>query len=113
MILSFIPLYSLSWLITEPIKALEIKTSKLFNFDFANNTTLSCFFFFFSIIDLYFLIAEFITQIFNATAEILIPAGIANIDAKAEIETHPESVQNRTKRFVLFIYEFISIYFFN
>ena len=38
------------------VKALEIKTSMPFNLDFANNTILSCFFFFFLIIDLYFLI---------------------------------------------------------
>ena len=40
-----------SWLITESIKTLEIKTSMLFNLDFANNTILSCFFFFFLITD--------------------------------------------------------------
>ena len=42
---------NLSWLIFEFIKALEIKISILFNLDFANNTILSCFFFFL-IIDL-------------------------------------------------------------
>ena len=60
LISSFISLYSFntkfiktnsSWLITDSIKALEIKTSMLFNLDFANNTILSCFFFFFLIID--------------------------------------------------------------
>ena len=30
----------------ELIKALEVKTSVLFNLDFANNTILSCFFYF-------------------------------------------------------------------
>ena len=40
----------------ESIKALKIKTSVLFNLDFANNTILSCFFLFFLIIELYFLI---------------------------------------------------------
>ena len=34
----------------------------LFNFDFANNTIISCFFFFFLIIGLYFSIAAVITQ---------------------------------------------------
>ena len=38
----------------ESIKTLEIKTSKLFDVDFANNTILSSFFFSFLIIDLYF-----------------------------------------------------------
>ena len=45
------------------IKALEIKTPTLFNLDFANNTILSCFFFFFLIIDLYTLVPAAITQI--------------------------------------------------
>ena len=39
-------------LIFEPIKALEIKTSILFNLDFANDIILSCFFLFFLFIDL-------------------------------------------------------------
>ena len=47
------------------IKALEIHTSTLFNFDFADNTILLCFFFLFLIIDLYFLIPSVIAQIFN------------------------------------------------
>ena len=54
------------------IKALEIKTSILFNLDFANSTILSCFFFFFLIIDLYFLIPVVIAQIFNPIAEFVI-----------------------------------------
>ena len=44
----------------------------LFNLDFANNNTLSCFFWFFLIADLYFLIPEVITQIFNQIAETVI-----------------------------------------
>ena len=68
------------------IKALEIKTSVLFNLNFANNTVLSCFFFFFLIIDLYFVIAAVIAQIFNPTAEIVIPTGIPTKEAKAEME---------------------------
>ena len=43
-----------SWLITELIKALEIKTFTPFSLDFVNNTNLSCFFFSFLIINLYF-----------------------------------------------------------
>ena len=46
------------------MKALEIKTSMLFNLDFANNSVLSSFFFFFLIIDLYFLIPATTAQIF-------------------------------------------------
>ena len=53
------------------MKALEIKTSMLFNLDFANNTILSCFLFFFLIIDLYLLIPAGIALIFNSIAEFL------------------------------------------
>ena len=51
-----------SWLITESIKTLEYKTSVLFNLDFANNTTLLEFLFYF--IDFYLLIAVVIAQEF-------------------------------------------------
>ena len=60
----------------------------LFNLDLTDNTILS-FFFFFLIIDLYFLIPAVITQNFNSIVELLIPTGIPNKEAKAEIETHP------------------------
>ena len=45
----------------------------LFNLDFANKTILSCLFFFFLIIDLFFLIAAVNAQIFNPIAESVIP----------------------------------------
>ena len=77
----------------ESIKALEIKTSMLFNLDFANNTILSCFFFFFLIIHLYFLIPAVVQQISNPIAEIVISIGIPNKEAKAEMETHPVLVE--------------------
>ena len=57
-------------------QSLEINNSMLFNLVFANNTILSCFFFFFPINDLYFLIPAVIAQIFSPTAEIVIPIGI-------------------------------------
>ena len=41
-----------SWLILESIETLEIKISTLFKLDCINDNTLSCFFFFFLIIDL-------------------------------------------------------------
>ena len=63
-----------SRLIIELIKGLEI--GLLFNLDFASNTIVSCFFFFFLIIDLYFLIPADIAQIFNPVAEPVIPIGI-------------------------------------
>ena len=45
----------------------------LFNLDFANNTILSYFFFYFLIIDLYFLIPAIIAQTFNPISELVIP----------------------------------------
>ena len=56
-----------SWLIAESIKNLEIKTS--LNLAIASNTILSCFFLFFLIIDLYFLVPAVISQSFNRTTE--------------------------------------------
>ena len=70
------------------IKALEIKTSMVFNSDFANNSILSCLFFFSYILHLYFLIPAAIAQVSNSIAELVIPIGIS-IEAKAEIEIHP------------------------
>ena len=78
------------------IKALEIKTSMLFNLDFANNTILSCFFFFFLIIDLYFLIPAVIAQIFNPIAELVIPIEIAIKDAKGKNEIYPVILEAKT-----------------
>ena len=60
------------------MNALETKTSMLFNLDFADNTILSCLFFFSLIINSYFLIPEVIAQIFNPIAEFMIPVGIRN-----------------------------------
>ena len=65
----------------------------LFNLDFANNTILSCFFFFFLIIDLYLLISPAITQIFNPIAELVSPIGIPSKEAKAEIEIYSVIVE--------------------
>ena len=57
----------------------------LFNLGFASNTILSCFFFFFLIIDLYFLTPAVIAQIFNTIPELVIPTGIPIKEAKAEM----------------------------
>ena len=85
------------WLIFESIRALEIKTSSLFNSDFANYNISLCFFFFFFalIIDLYlyWLIPAVITQLFNPIAELVIPIGIPTKEAKAEMEIHPVTVE--------------------
>ena len=71
-----------------------------FNLGFANNTILSCFSLFFIIIDLYFLIPEFIAEIFNPIAEyqIRIPIRIPNKEAKAEIEIHPVIVEAKIRK---------------
>ena len=75
----------------------------LFNLDFVYNTSFSCFFFFFLIIDLYFLIPAVITQIFNPIVELAIPVGIPTKEAKAEMETHPVIVdQYNSKLYKLF-----------
>ena len=71
----------------------------LFNFDFANNTILSCFFFFFLIINLYYLIPAPIAQIFNPIAELVIPIGIPKKkEVKAEMETHPVIVEPKIRK---------------
>ena len=68
----------------------------LFNLVFADNTTfscLSCFFFFFLIIDLYLLIPVVIAGILNSIAELVISIGIQRKEAKAEIEIHPATAE--------------------
>ena len=78
------------------VKALEIKTSMLFNLDFANNIILLCFFFL--IIDLYFLIPAVIAHIFNPIAELVIPLGVPIREAKAEIEIHLVNVEAKIRK---------------
>ena len=70
----------------ESVKALEIETSMVFNL------VLSCFFFFL-IIDLYFLIVPVIAQIIIVAAELGILTGILTKEAQAEIEKHPVTVE--------------------
>ena len=72
------------------IKALDIKSSVVFNYVFTNNTILTCFFPFFLIIHLYFLIPAVIAQVFNPISEFVIPIGMLT---KAEIETHPVTAE--------------------
>ena len=61
----------------------------LFNLDFASNTILSCFFFFYLVSDLYPLILAVITQVFNPTAELVIHIDIPTKEGKEELEMHP------------------------
>ena len=66
------------------IKASKIRTSIVFSLSFPNNTILSCFYSFFFVIYLYFLI---FLQIFILISELVIPTGITTNAANAEIET--------------------------
>ena len=70
---------------------MEIKTFSLFDL-------LSCFFFFFLIIDLKFLPPAVIADIFIATAELAMFIGIATKVAKAEIETYPVTVEAKISK---------------
>ena len=78
-----------------------MKTSMAFNLDFANNAILSCFIFFFLIIDLYFTIPAVLAQIFNPIAELVIPIEIPAKGAKAEMETHPVIAEAKIRIFPL------------
>ena len=70
----------------------------LFNLDFAKNTILSSFFFFFSIIDLRFLIPALIRQIFHPIEELVISIGIPTREAKTETEIHPVTVEAKERK---------------
>ena len=60
----------------------------LFNLDFANNSILPCFLFFFLFVGSYFLILTGIAQTFDPIAELVIPK-----ETKAEMETRPVTVE--------------------
>ena len=61
----------------------------LVNLDFANDNILSCFFFFFLIIDFLILFnsCSYYSN-YNPIAELVIPLGIPTKEAKAEMEAH-------------------------
>ena len=69
----------------------------LFNLDFADNTILSLLFFFFLIIDLFFLITAAIAHIFNPIAELAVPIGPRCKEAKAKIQTHQVIVEAKIR----------------
>ena len=79
------------WLTFESIKDLVNKTSMLHNLDFANNTTLSCFFNYWLIL---FNSCSYCTN-FNPTAELVIPIGIPTKESNEmeEMETHPVTIE--------------------
>ena len=74
--------------------ALEIKNSILFNLDFA---IFLCFFSFFLIIDLYFLIPAAIAQMFSPIVKLAIPIRIPSKEAKPEIQIHPVIVEAKIR----------------
>ena len=88
-----------SWLIYDLIKILDIRTSIVSNLVIPSNTILSCSFFFFLIIDLYYLIPSVIVQTFNPTAELVTPIGMSTNEANAEKNTTRNS-RNEKKRMV-------------
>ena len=77
----------------ESVKHLETKASTIFNLDFANDNNLLGFFFFFLVIDLYFLVPAFVTQIFNPVEELLLSIRATTKEAKAEMGTHPVTIK--------------------
>ena len=76
-----------------------MNTSILFSLNFANNTILWCFFSFFLIITLWFLILAAIAKIFNSIAELVIPMGSKSKDLKAEIKIYPVIVEAKSRKF--------------
>ena len=66
----------------------------LFKLDFANDTVSSRFFFFFLIIDVYFLIHAVIAQIFNPIAELVIPIKIPIKEKKGRNENTSSNCRN-------------------
>ena len=70
----------------------------LFNLVVANNTILSCVFYFFLIIDIFFLIPAVIAQVFNLIAELVNPIRVLSKEAKAEIEIHSVTVEAEIRK---------------
>ena len=54
--------------------------------------------FFFSIIDLYFLIRAVVALISNLIAELVIPTEVPSKEAKAEIEIHSVTVEAKLRK---------------
>ena len=76
-----------------------MNTSILFSLNFVNNTTLWCFFSFFLIITLWFLILAAVAKIFNSIAELVIPMGSKRKDLKAEIKIYLVIVEAKSRKF--------------
>ena len=65
---------------------------------FPNNNILSCFLFFFLVIDLFFLTPAVIAQISNPTSQLALPTGIPTNDSNANIETHPLTAEMKIRK---------------
>ena len=57
--------------------------------------------FFFLIIDLYFLIPAFISQIFNPIAELVVTIEIPSKETKLEVEIHPIIVEPKIRTLLI------------
>ena len=57
--------------------------------------------FFFLIIDLYFLIPAFVSQIFNPIAELVVTIEIPSKETKLEVEIHPIIVAAKIRTFLI------------
>ena len=55
-------------------------------------------FYFFLIIDLYFLIPAVTAQIFNPIVELVVPTRIPSKEGKAEIEIHPINAETKIRK---------------
>ena len=82
----------------ESIKALQNRTSIIFNLSFLNSTILSCFFFFLLMVDLYFLIPEMFAQMFYPTTELVIQTETQINGVNTETETQSVTTEARTNR---------------
>ena len=67
----------------------------VFNFALAKTTILSCFFFFFLIINLYVLVSAVNVQIFISTEKLVIATGTPTNEANPETETQPLTAEQK------------------
>ena len=65
---------------------------------FVNNAISSCFFFFYLIIDLYFLILAIIAKIINPIVELIMLLEISIKEAKSEMEIHTVAAKSKFRK---------------
>ena len=70
-------------------------------------------FFFFLIIDLYFLIPAAFTQIFNSIAELVISIGIPTKEEKTGTETHPVIVEAKIRNLFMPLTNQLALFYFS